>query len=60
VEIHSLRTPFSVSDVKNELSKILLNFRDLLIIMYVVSASALYEFVFILNDQKDSLLSVLG
>jgi hypothetical protein len=38
----------------------LLNFRDLLIIMYVVSASALYENVLILNDQKESLRYVLG
>jgi hypothetical protein len=60
VEIHSPRTPFSVSEVKREPSKILLNFRDLMIIMYVVSASALYKFAFILNDQKDSLRFVLG
>jgi hypothetical protein len=60
VEIHSPRTPVSFSEIKSEPSKIMLNFRDLMIIMYVVSASALYEFVFILNDQKDSIRFVLG
>jgi len=47
MESHSLRTGCIVCDVKNGPTKMVLKWKDLLITLYVTSASALCEFVLI-------------
>lgn len=56
VESHSLRAGCIVCDVKNGPTKMMMKLKDLLITLYVTSASALCEYVLIVIINEIALL----